>query len=84
MGQKSERPPTDPFNVVSQLYTAVLGLYAGADSGIPLETVEQMWPAHQAAGSASELHVYPDTPHGFHADYRSSYRKEAAQDAWHL
>ena len=34
------------------------------------------------AGSASQIHVYPDTPHGFHADYRPSYRKEQAVDGW--
>jgi carboxymethylenebutenolidase len=26
--------------------------------------------------------LYPDTPHGFYADYRPSYRKEQADDAW--
>ncbi len=82
VGQASERTPTHPVDVVSQLHAPVLGLYGGADSGIPQETVEQMRAALQAGGSSSEIHVYPDTPHGFHADYRSSYRKEAAQDGW--
>jgi carboxymethylenebutenolidase len=82
VGQTSERTPTHPVDVVSQLHAPVLGLYAGADSGIPQEKVEQMRAALQTGGSSSELHVYPDTPHGFHADYRSSYRKEAAQDGW--
>ena len=82
VGQTSERTPTHPVDVVFQIHVPVLGLYAGADSGIPRETVEQMRAALQAAGSSSELHVYPDTPPGFHADYRSSYRKEAAQDSW--
>jgi dienelactone hydrolase len=26
--------------------------------------------------------IYPGAPHGFHADYRASYRKQAAEDAW--
>src|SRR2546426_713943 len=50
--------------------------------GIPLDTVEQMRTALQAAGSPSEIVVYPNTPHGFHADYRASYRKEQAEDGW--
>ena len=32
--------------------------------------------------SESEIHVYPDTPHAFFADYRASYRKAAAEDGW--
>ena len=39
--------------------------------------------ALKAAGkNAREIIVYPDTPHGFYADYRPSYRKEAADDGW--
>jgi len=60
----------------------VLGLYGAEDQGIPLETVDQMRKALSASGSSSEIVVYPNTPHGFHADYRASYRKEQAQDGW--
>jgi carboxymethylenebutenolidase len=60
----------------------VLGLYGGADTGIPLDAVEALRKALKAAGSKSEIVVYPDTPHGFHADYRPSYRKEQAEDGW--
>jgi carboxymethylenebutenolidase len=60
----------------------VLGLYGGQDQGIPLDTVEQMRDALARAGSPSSIHVYPDAPHAFYADYRPSYRKEAAQDGW--
>ena len=35
-----------------------------------------------AAAQASEFVVYPDAPHAFHADYRPSFRKEAAEDGW--
>ena len=52
------------------------------DQGIPVDTVEKMRAALKAAGKTSEIVVYPDAPHGFHADYRPSYRKEAAEDAW--
>jgi carboxymethylenebutenolidase len=60
----------------------VLGLYGGADAGIPLATIEQMRQALKATGQPSEIVVYPDAPHGFLADYRDSYRQEAATDGW--
>lgn len=67
----------------------MLGLYGGQDGGIPLTTVNQMKDAMAEAGAkgyaaakASEFVVYPQAPHAFHADYRPSYRKEAAEDAF--
>jgi len=63
----------------------VLGLYGGADSGIPQDSVDRM-KAALAGGSAaarkSEFIVFADAPHAFNADYRPSYRKEAAQVGW--
>jgi len=62
----------------------VLGLYGGKDQGIPLDTVEAMRAALQAKGdkTGSEIRVYPDSQHGFHADYRPSYDEAAAKDGW--
>ena len=82
VGEHSEMQPKNPIDVAGSLKAPVLGLYGGADEGIPLETIEQMQKALKAAGSPSQIIVYPDTPHGFHADYRPSYRKEQAQDGW--
>src|SRR5262245_22982305 len=82
VGQTSDLTPKYPLDLVSALKAPVLGLYGGADSGIPAESVEQMRTALQAAGSPSQIVLYPDTPHGFNADYRPSYRKEQAQDGW--
>lgn len=85
IGQGTPLAPVHPVDVAGKLQAPVLGLYGGADTGIPLETVESMKTA-LATGSvpakASQFVVYPDTPHAFHADYRPSYRKEAAQDGW--
>ncbi|MCS6927288.1 MAG: dienelactone hydrolase family protein [Candidatus Binatia bacterium] len=82
VGQTSELLPKHPIDVAAELKAPVLGLYGGADTGIPNETVEQMRAALKAAGSPSEIVLYPDTPHGFFADYRQSYRKEQAEDGW--
>lgn len=71
------------LDVAGRIKAPVLGLYGGADGGIPNETVEKMREALKAAGNArSEFVIYPDMPHAFHADYRPSYRKEAAEDGW--
>jgi carboxymethylenebutenolidase len=82
VGQTSDLTPKNPIDIVSDLKAPVLGLYGAADQSIPTDTVEKMQSALRAAGNPSQIVLYPDTPHGFHADYRSSYRKEAAQDGW--
>ena len=76
--------PNTPMDVVDQLNAPVLGLYGGADTGIPQTMVDRMNAGLLAFGKnkASMIHVYPDMPHAFHADYRPSYRKEAADDGW--
>ena len=70
------------LDVVKDLKAPVLGLYGGADQGIPVDTVNKTRDALRAAKKPGDLIVYPDTPHGFNADYRPSYRKEAADDGW--
>ncbi len=85
VGAPSALKPINPIDITAKLNGPVLGLYGGADSGIPVETVEQMKTALAAGNSAakkSEFVVYPDAPHAFHADYRPSYRKVAAEDGW--
>ena len=72
-----------PIEVAPNIQAAVLGLYGGADEGIPTATVEKMFAELKASGNArSEYKIYPGTPHGFNADYRPTYRKAEAQDAW--
>lgn len=72
-----------PVDLAGDLKCPVLGLYGGQDRGIPLPSVEVMREALQRAGqSASGIHVYPDAPHAFHADYRDSYRAADAADGW--
>jgi carboxymethylenebutenolidase len=78
--------PRHPVDVADEMNAPVLGLYGGKDTGIPLDTVERMRAAlknsKSKAARASEIIVYPEAAHGFHADYRPSYTKEAAADGW--
>jgi len=78
----NDMAPTNPIDVADKLKAPVLGLYGGKDQGIPMESVEKMRAALKAAGSKSSITVYPEAPHGFHADYRASYREVDAKDAW--
>jgi carboxymethylenebutenolidase len=87
VGEKSENFPAHPVDLAAQLKAPVLGLYGGKDTGISLETVEQMKKALAAAGdnkaaAASRFEIYPDAPHAFHADYRATYQAGPAKDGW--
>jgi carboxymethylenebutenolidase len=74
--------PKSPMQLAPEMKAPVLGLYGAEDAGIPVKQVEDMKAALAAAGKTAEFHIYPGAPHGFEADYRASYRKEAAEDAW--
>jgi carboxymethylenebutenolidase len=86
---KMVRPATTPADPrllwpaehVAELKAPVLGLYGAKDrlaAGIPA-----MREALAAAGkTSSEIILYPDAGHGFHADYRPSYNAADAADGW--
>lgn len=85
VGNADTLRPAHPVDIAAKLHGPVLGLYGGQDTGIPLDTVDAMKKAlaqGDAAAKASEFVIYPDAPHAFHADYRPSYREEAAKDGW--
>jgi carboxymethylenebutenolidase len=89
VGTSSPITPKNPIDLAAQISAPVLGLYGGQDGGIPVATVDQMKAAladaggkGNAAAEASAFVIYPDAPHAFHADYRPSYRKEAADDGF--
>jgi carboxymethylenebutenolidase len=89
VGTASELSPKHPVDLAAGIKAPVLGLYGGQDDGIPLTTVRQMKDALAKAGAKgnvaakqSKFVVYPQAPHAFHADYRPSYRKEAAEDGF--
>ena len=80
-GQKALWPKS-PTQLAPDMKAPVLGLYGEADAGIPVAQVDAMKAALAAANKTFEIKLYPAAPHGFHADYRPSYRKEAADDGW--
>jgi len=79
---KNPLQPTMPLDVAKDLRVPVLGLYGGLDTGIPLDSVQQMQEELKKGKSKSEIIVYPNAKHGFHADYRDSYNKESSDEAW--
>ena len=74
--------PKSPMQLAPDINAPVLGLYGEADQGIPVAQVEALKAALATAKKTAEFKIYPGAPHGFHADYRSSYRHDAAEDGW--
>ncbi|MCC8940106.1 dienelactone hydrolase family protein [Bradyrhizobium sp. Arg68] len=74
--------PKSPMQLAPDMKAPVLGLYGEADTGISVASVEAFKAALAANNKTAEFEIYPGAPHGFHADYRASYRKEAAEDGW--
>jgi carboxymethylenebutenolidase len=79
---KSDAAPKNSIELAPEVKEPVLGLYGAEDAGIKIDQVKDMEAALKAAGKTAEFHIYPGAPHGFVADYRPSYRKDAAEDAW--
>lgn len=82
VGEKSDNFPKHPIDVASELKAPVLGLYAGKDPGISIDSVDKMRAAAKQAKVDSDIIVYPDAEHGFHADYRPSYNEANAKEGW--
>jgi carboxymethylenebutenolidase len=86
LGEASALKPFSPIDVVSELKAPVLGLYGEKDSGIPLSAIDAMKGALAASpnpvAKRSQFVVYPGAGHAFHADYRPSYQRDAAEDGW--
>ena len=86
LGTPNPLKPTNPIDRVGQLNAPVLGLYGEQDTGIPVAAVDQMKAALSAsknrAAQRSQFVIFPGAPHAFHADYRPSYRRDAAEDGW--
>ena len=81
-GAPSDIQPKTTMDIAPSINAPLLGLYGGKDTGIDVTDVEAAAAAARAAGKTVEIHVYPDAPHGFNADYRPSYMKADAEDGW--
>jgi carboxymethylenebutenolidase len=82
IGAPNPLQPKTPVDLAGDLQFPVIGFYGGKDHSIPLEAVEAMRTAIEAADKPAVINVYPEAQHGFNADYRSSYDPDAAKDAW--
>ncbi|MDP4003019.1 dienelactone hydrolase family protein [Methylobacterium sp. NEAU K] len=81
-GERTGIQPRTAGDVAAEIHAPLLGLYGGADAGIPVADVEAARDRARQAGKSVDLVIYPDAPHGFYADYRPSYRRDAAEDGW--
>jgi carboxymethylenebutenolidase len=81
-GERNAMTPKNPIDYAAVLKAPVIGFYGGKDTGIPPESIERMRAALSVTGDFSLITVYPEAQHGFNADYRPSYKKDDAQDAW--
>jgi carboxymethylenebutenolidase len=79
---KNPAAPKSSLELAPEVKAPVLGLYGAEDAGIKVDDVKAMEAALKADGKTAEFHIYPGAPHGFEADYRASYRKDAAEAAW--
>jgi len=82
VGDATPNTPKQPVDVAQNLKVPVLGLYGAKDTGIPLDSVKRMQDALDKGNSRSTIHVYPDSGHAFHADYRPSFNAADAKDGW--
>ena len=82
MSATSDIQPKTATDLAGELHGPLLGLYGGQDTSIKVSDVEAAAAKAKAAGKTVEIHVYPDAPHGFNADYRPSYKKADAEDGW--
>jgi carboxymethylenebutenolidase len=81
-GDRNAMTPKNPLDYAGALKAPVIGFYGGKDTGIPLESIERMRGSLTVVDDSSRIIVYPEAQHGFNADYRTSYKKDDAQDAW--
>jgi carboxymethylenebutenolidase len=81
-GPVSAIQPKTPLDLARDLKCPLLGLYGGADDSIDIADVREAAARARSAGQTVDIEVFPGAPHGFHADYRTSYHEEAAVAAW--
>ncbi len=81
-GPTSDIQPKTPLDLARELKCPLLGLYGGADDSINIEDVRRAAAIAKTVGQTVKVEVFPGAPHGFHADYRTTYHQQAAEKAW--
>ena len=74
--------PVTGFDLAKDIKIPFLGLFGEQDQGPKPEDAKKFGEMVRAHNPNVEIVVYPGVGHGFHADYRPSYNKAAADDAW--
>ena len=83
-GEKSPTKPQNPVDFAAALKAPVLRRYAGIDAFVRPAVIDQMRAGHVKSRNGSEIVIFPDVNHGFHADYRPTHDKAAATYAQKL
>jgi carboxymethylenebutenolidase len=81
-GPVSEIQPHTPTDDASALSCPLLGLYGGNDPSIHPADVHAAAQIATDAGHTVQIKIFPDAGHGFHADYRDTYNRAAAEQGW--
>jgi len=71
-----------PIDLAGQVQAPTLGLYGGADPTILRELIVKFQDQLYKNGAPAQIKIYDGAPHGFYADYRETYRSDAAKKAW--
>jgi carboxymethylenebutenolidase len=80
--ETTEYKPVSPILAADQLKCPLLSLSGEKDPAAKPALLKQAAERARAAGHTVEMVLYPNAAHGFHADYRPSYRAADAADGW--
>jgi carboxymethylenebutenolidase len=81
LGRKPANASETPVEVADRVKMPVLGLFGGADQGVPVELVEELDRQLDRAHVEHEIVIYPGAPHSFF-DRRYDEHADASADAW--
>src|SRR4051794_4925329 len=70
-----------PMDRAEDMHGPLLGLFGGADEGIPQDQIDEFSRRLADAGADHEFHVYPGAPHSFFDRKQEEYA-EVSEDAW--
>ena len=74
--------PVTGFDLAKDIKIPFLGLFGENDKSPTPDDAKKLGELVKAQNPNIEIVIYPAAGHGFHADYRPSYNKVAADDAW--